>query len=74
MQFAKLVIGDEKRAELRREKRLVQIHDLVVQLLDQIDHSADLVEQAAADLVEAAVETANEPAGMAEPPGWTLGM
>ena len=70
MQFGQLVIGDEKRAELHRAERILRIHDLIVQLFDQIDHSADLVEKAAADLVEAA----NQPADMAEPSGWTLGL
>jgi Mg2+ and Co2+ transporter CorA len=75
VQFAKLVIGDEKRAVLQRDERLVQSHDLVMHLLDQIDHSARLVEKAAADLVEASVEAAaNERADMAEPPGWTIGL
>ncbi|MER9403687.1 hypothetical protein NKI36_06445 [Mesorhizobium caraganae] len=74
MQFAQLVIGDEKRAELHRAERILRIHDRIVQRFNHIDHLADLVEKAAADLVEASVEAANERTEMAEPHGWTIGL
>jgi hypothetical protein len=78
--FAPLDMHGEKRADLHRAARLSLLHDRVMKRLDKVDHSADVVEMAAAAFVEATHRPAIfvapfRPGGKPQTAaGWTLGL
>ena len=53
MFFEPLTLDGRKRSVVYHAARLSTLHDRLAKKLDQVDHAADRVEQAAAVLVEA---------------------
>lgn len=53
MFFEPLTLDGRKRSAVYHAARLSTLHDRLAKKLDQVDHAADRVEQAAAVLVEA---------------------
>ncbi|MDX8437647.1 hypothetical protein RFN25_30035 [Mesorhizobium abyssinicae] len=63
MLFEPLNMDGRKRSAIYHAARLSMLHDRLAKKLEQVDHAADQVEQAAADLVEAAHQPAVLPRG-----------
>ncbi|TIX96803.1 MAG: hypothetical protein E5V17_02670 [Mesorhizobium sp.] len=58
MLFEPLNMDGRKRSAIYHAARLSMLHERLAKKLEQVDHAADQVEQAAADLVEAAHQPA----------------
>lgn len=65
--FEPLTMDGRRRSADYHATRFSMLSHLLAKKIDQADHAADLVEQAAADLAEAANQY------IAEPSGWALG-